>query len=82
MVIGQPEKTLPELLTTNQVAARLQVSPRTVRRFASEGRLPQLHVGTRLVRYATSDVLSLLSPWCDHNSGANRAAEKAVERPA
>jgi excisionase family DNA binding protein len=49
------------LLTTRQVAARLQISPRTVRRLAAHGALPPIHIG-RLVRFHPHDVRMLERP--------------------
>jgi excisionase family DNA binding protein len=38
-------------LTTQEVADRYQVSPATVRRMAKEGRLPEVRIGYRTIRY-------------------------------
>lgn len=52
---------LPALLTIEQVAAWLQVSPRTVRRL----RIPCVRVG-RLVRYQASDIARFLAARRSH----------------
>jgi excisionase family DNA binding protein len=49
------------LLTTRQVAARLQISMRTVRRLAAQGALPPVRIG-RLVRFHQHDVRLLERP--------------------
>ena len=46
------------ILTPEQVATWLQISPRSVRRLA----LPCLHLGHRTKRYKAADVLQ----WLDH----------------
>lgn len=48
--------SVDELLTVQQVAARLQVSVRTVRRWISSGLLPRSRLGARCVRVSTSDL--------------------------
>ncbi len=48
------------LLSREQVAARLAVSARSVRRYTESGRLPSVHVG-RNVRYRRSDVERLIA---------------------
>lgn len=47
---------MDQLLTIEQVAAYLNVSPHTVRRFAAQGSLPSVRFG-RLVRFQERDVL-------------------------
>ncbi|WP_090571484.1 helix-turn-helix domain-containing protein [Belnapia rosea] len=60
-----PNTTIPRagdgLLTTRQVAARLQISTRTVRRLAAMGTLPAVRIG-RLVRFHQHDVRLLERP--------------------
>ena len=59
------------LLSREQVAARLAVSVRSVRRYTERGRLPSVHVG-RNVRYRRGDVDRLI---------AEEAAIGGQERP-
>lgn len=46
----------PELLTTGQVAARLGVDRRHVRRLHQQGKLPGRRVGPRVLVFARADV--------------------------
>jgi excisionase family DNA binding protein len=50
----------PTHLTTGQVATLLHVSPKTVTRWAKEGRLPCLHTLGGHRRYPETKVLALL----------------------
>ena len=59
------------LLSREQVATRLAVSVRSVRRYTESGRLPSVHVG-RNVRYRRGDVERLI---------AEEAATSGQERP-
>jgi excisionase family DNA binding protein len=51
--------TLPRLLTIDQLAEHLGVTPRHVRRLIAERRVPFLKVG-RLVRFDPGDIASWL----------------------
>jgi excisionase family DNA binding protein len=55
-----PGAELPNLLTIDQLAAHLGVTPRHVRRLISERRLPFLKVG-RLVRFNPKDIARWLN---------------------
>jgi len=47
----------PEYLTVDQVAARLQVSQKTIRKWISENRLPGLiRLGRRCIRFRAVDL--------------------------
>ena len=48
------------MLSTNHVAELLDVSERTVRRWAAEGRLDRRRIGPRTVRVTEASVLALL----------------------
>jgi excisionase family DNA binding protein len=48
------------LLTADEVAAELRVTPRTVRRWARDGLIEPIHLGGRLVRYAPGAVEALI----------------------
>jgi excisionase family DNA binding protein len=52
--------TLPQLLTIDQLADRLGVNVRHIRRLIAERRVPYLKVG-RLVRFDPADVASWLA---------------------
>jgi excisionase family DNA binding protein len=52
---------MPSLLTVEQVADTLQVSTRTVRRLAAEGRIDTIRFGYRLTRYRAESVEALIS---------------------
>lgn len=56
----------PELLTPGEVAARLRVSPHTLRRWRYQANAPLRHVmvGGR-ARYRAADVDALLAPTTD-----------------
>ena len=56
------EPALLRLLTLHEVADRLAVSPRTIRRLVASGELPCLRVGAQL-RFDPSDVLRQLQAW-------------------
>jgi excisionase family DNA binding protein len=76
------DPVLPALLTTPEVAELLRVSPRTVDRWAIEGRIPRVHVGARAVRYRVDDIAALIGPVNDHDPGTNRAVEKEGDHDA
>jgi excisionase family DNA binding protein len=48
IVGGKVVQTVPEALTTKQVAERLRVKPDTVRQWIADGKLPAFRVGSRL----------------------------------
>ena len=54
------DKGIDGLLTTDQVARCLNVSPKTIRKWRYERSLPAVKVGTRLVRYRKEDILEWL----------------------
>ena len=49
-----------ELLTAEELAQRLAVSPRTVRRWAKETRIPEVRASARVRRFDYEDVLAAL----------------------
>lgn len=51
---------LAALLTRDQIAAAVQASPRSVATWTSQGKIPCVRVGGRLIRYCLDDVLSHL----------------------
>jgi len=46
-----------ELLTCEEVAARLHIRPSTVRRWAQDGRIPTVRLTPKVVRYNLSEVV-------------------------
>ena len=55
-----PQPTEPSYLRTAQVAELLQVSPKTVSRWAQEGRLPYLRTLGGHRRYPDAEIRALL----------------------
>jgi len=55
-----PQPTQPRYLRTTQVAELLQVSPKTVSRWAQEGRLPYLRTLGSHRRYPDAEIRALL----------------------
>ena len=51
---------MTEILDAKQLADRLQVSLEQVRKMTSEGRIPHLPVGPRLIRYSLDDVCAAI----------------------
>ena len=51
---------VPQLLTTDEVAAILGVSDRTVRKMGETGELERITIGYRTVRYDKADVIALV----------------------
>jgi excisionase family DNA binding protein len=58
--VSQGERT--PLLTPSEVAEFLRVTPRTVCRYAAEGRLERVKIGQRLSRYTVESVEALIDP--------------------
>jgi excisionase family DNA binding protein len=53
---------MPELLTAEQLAHRLQVSPRTVKQWARTGRIPELRLSAKVRRFDLAEVVQALRP--------------------
>jgi len=51
---------MSELLTANELAARLRVRPRTVQLWARRGRIPVVRFSPKVIRYDLATVLSAL----------------------
>jgi excisionase family DNA binding protein len=69
-----------DLLTTHQVAALLQVTPRTVRRWARDGVLPRVRIGGRITRYSAHDIASLIATTTSEAPAANQgSAEESAD---
>lgn len=50
-----------ELLTAEEVAARLRVRPDTIRKWARAGRIPKVTVSPKVVRFCLADVLATIT---------------------
>jgi excisionase family DNA binding protein len=59
--LSPAERRMPHLLKPAEVAAILRVTPRTVQRYAKEGRLERVKLGRRLSRYTAASVEHLIS---------------------
>jgi excisionase family DNA binding protein len=59
-----PPTTLPltPLLTSAQAAELLSLDPYTIRRMASDGRLPVVRLSPRSLRFRVEDVEALMQP--------------------
>lgn len=66
------------LLTTDQVASLLQVTPRTVRRWARDGVLPRVRIGGRITRYRAHDVASLIATTTSEAPASNQGSAEDV----
>ena len=58
---------MSELITANEVAVRLRVTPQTVRRLAREGKLPVVRVG-RTYRFDWAKVWATVQQGPDSNN--------------
>lgn len=67
------------LLTTEEVAAILRVSPRTVRRMGESGELERVHVGSRLTRYRADNIEELVRPQNDVETACQPPRAPAME---
>jgi excisionase family DNA binding protein len=54
-------KAEPEFLTTDEAAALISVTPRTIQRLKYDGKLAFMKMGSR-IRFRRSNVLALLKP--------------------
>jgi excisionase family DNA binding protein len=64
-----------ELLTVDEIAKLLKVTPITVRRYITDGRLPAVRVGRR-VRVRKEAVEDLLSPIIPSRAGASAKGKR------
>jgi excisionase family DNA binding protein len=75
----------PEFLTTDEAAALIAVTSRTIQRFKYEGKLAFMKMGSR-IRFRRSNVLALLKPGFppapQKSWEATRWTEDASELPA
>lgn len=54
--------TEPSYLTPLEVATRLRVSDRTIKRWIAQGRLPAERINNHFVRIKAADVEALIAP--------------------
>lgn len=54
-------KQATELLTTQELVARLRVSPETIRAWARRGLIPTLRISPKVIRYDLAAVLAAIS---------------------
>jgi excisionase family DNA binding protein len=55
-------RSMPSMLTVDEVAEFLRVTPRTVHRLAKVGRLQRIRLGHRITRYPIESVEALIHP--------------------
>jgi len=72
--IVMPQTTEPRYLRTAQVAELLHVSPKTVSRWAQEGRLPYLRTLGGHRRYPDREIRALLETLSEPSPAGQRAA--------
>lgn len=68
---------VPELLTAEEVAERLEVSPRYVLRLAREGRLPRVKLSHKCVRFRPDDVRAYVH--AHHENGVRQSQVRLFE---
>lgn len=74
---------MTEILDTQQLAERLQISADQVRKLTSEGRIPHLAIGPRLTRYDLGEVCAALRVAKHPDDDAvDRFADRLRERMA
>jgi excisionase family DNA binding protein len=66
----------PDMLTVDEVANVLRVHPRSIQRWAREGRVASVRIG-RSYRISRSDVVR----WMSEASGANSQAREGIREP-
>jgi excisionase family DNA binding protein len=55
------DQAVPQLVTTQEAADFLRVDPRTIKRWAEDGRLKRVKLAPRSVRYRVDDLLNLIN---------------------
>lgn len=68
---------VPELLTAEEVAERLEVTPRYVLQLAREGRLPRVKLSHKCVRFRPDDVRAYVH--AHHENGARQSQVRLFE---
>lgn len=67
-----------QLLTTDELANRLDLRPSTVASWGREGKLPRLVISRSVVRYVWSDVLRSLRNGAEARQGAGEAGNRTA----
>jgi excisionase family DNA binding protein len=57
------------LLTADEVATILRITPRHVRRLGAEGRITRVRLGARTTRYTAASVADLIDPASEDRHG-------------
>jgi excisionase family DNA binding protein len=57
-----PASSLRKLISVEAAAERLDINPRSVRRYIADGKLQGYRVGTKLIRVDQADVDALIRP--------------------
>lgn len=70
------------LLTPEEVAAILRVTPRTVRRYGAAGTLERVAIGGRIRRYTASSVEALIAPSTSEGPAASGTLAKECDHDA
>jgi excisionase family DNA binding protein len=60
-----------ELLTTNQLAERLHIRPRTVQAWARMGRIPTVKVSPKVIRFDWKAILTVLRAQDKHREASH-----------
>ena len=78
-------KRSAEFLTVAEVAERLRVTERFIRRLIASGELEAVKIGSRVIRIRSADVDALLSPvrrpWASSLATAQPAQRTAIRPP-
>jgi excisionase family DNA binding protein len=51
---------MPDLLTTNDIAAKLRLKPTTIREWVRQGRIPEIKLSRKVRRFDLGEVLAAL----------------------
>lgn len=67
-----------ELLTKEDLAARLRLSPATVQLWASEGKIPCVRISANRMRFVWGEVLERLKAESERSEGRTRGSLPAI----
>ena len=59
----------PDLITAEELAARLRVQPDTIRVWSRRGLIPRVQLSPKVIRYNTSAVIEALTRRREHEGG-------------
>ncbi len=71
---------MDRLLTVQELAERLQITPTCVYRWLAENRLPVVRFSKRCVRFRETDIQQLLDQLENSGSDAMRALAERIQR--